>query len=154
SVHVEAALVEVEHELRSGAGRLRRRRAGDDRQTEVEAVAREDAGEARPDKEADAPGVHRLGDVLAGRARAEVRADDGGGAAAGLVAQAGVDALEQVALHRLDFGDVQVRARVEDVGVDVVSGDDHCLRLQPQAGTPSSTSAGSTISPATAAAAA
>src|SRR5262249_46171562 len=66
------------------------------------------------------------------------------------VAQRRVEALEQVAGHVRDVRDVQVRARVEHVRVDVVLPDQDSPAFEPHP----STSAGCTISPATAAAAA
>ena len=97
------------------------------------------------------------GNVLARGAAAEVRADDEGGVADELVAKRRVEALEEVVRHLRDVGDAEVRAREEHVGVDVVLRDHDGACVHAHA-TPAAsampTSAGSTISPATAAAAA
>ncbi len=53
-----------------------------------------------------------------------------------------VEALEEVRLHQLGVVDVQVRAGVHDVGVDVVAGDHDRPAFDDHAGAPASTSAG------------
>ena len=127
--------------------------ARDRRQAEVDAVAMEDAGEALRHDAADARGPHRHRHVLPGRPGAEVLAGDQDRVARELVAQRRIEALEEVRRHLADVEHVQVLARVEDVGVDVVLRDHERAALDDHAGSPIS-SAGSTISPATAAAAA
>ena len=153
-VHLDLARVGVEADpgtVRGSGGRLPTR---DDGQADVDAVPVEDPGEAPPEDAAHAPGLHRQGHVLARGADAEVLPDDDHGVAGfELLPQPGVEALEEIRLHLLGIVDVQVRTRIHDVGVDVVPGDDHGPSLD-HPGTASSTSAGCTISPATAAAAA
>ena len=80
-----------------------------------------------------APGLHRLDDVLARGAEAEVRAGDDDRVRPELVAERGVEALEQVLLHLLGILDVQVRARVQHVGVDVVARDHDGVALDDHA---------------------
>src|SRR4051794_2786700 len=172
-----AALEQVEHESRERRrresrpvdgdlpagvdldGRARLRRGGgvsaqERRKPEVDAVAVEDAREALADERLDAGGPHRLRDVLPGAPGAEVAADDEDRVTAELVAERRIEPFEEVARHLVDVRHVEIRAGIQHVGVDVVlpdhdraAGDDH-------AGTASRISAGSTISPATAAAAA
>src|SRR4029079_10829066 len=131
--------------------------ADDRRQAEVDAVAVEDAREAGADEEADPRRAHRLGNMLPRGAAAEVRADDEGGGAYEPVSKRRIESLEEVVGHLLDVGHVEVGARVEHVRVDVVTGDDDGACVQAHAAPAASAmpiSAGSTISPATAAAAA
>src|SRR5262249_47987838 len=105
---------------------------------------REAAGDHAP----DARRLHRLRHVLTRRAAAEVRVDDEGGVAAETVAERRIEPLEQMALHQRGVFDVEERPRVQHVGVDVVAVDADDASVDRHSDT------GSTISPATAAAAA
>ena len=126
------------------------RGAGDDREPEVDAVAVEDPREAAADDAADPAALHRERDVLPRRADAEVRSDDEDRPVDHPLAQRGVEALEEVLRHLRGILDVQVRARVHDVRVDIVAGHDQGDTLDPR----HAIVPGWTSSPATAAAAA
>jgi hypothetical protein len=67
-----------------------------------------------------------------------------------LVAQRRIEPLEQIGLHQIGVVDVEIDARVEDIGVDVRAGDDDGFTGDDH----DVTCAGLTISPATAVAAA
>jgi hypothetical protein len=84
--------------------------------------------------------------VLARRPAAEVGVDDEGRVAAETVAERRVEPLEQMILHQRRILDVEERAGIEDVGVDVVAVDANDAGIDRHGDT------GSTISPATAAA--
>ena len=105
------------------------------------------------DDAADTGGPHRRGHVLARGARAEVLAGGENGVARQPAAQRRVQALEEVLRHLGVVEDVEVGAGIEDVRVDVVLGDEDGPALDDHVTAPEE-SAGSTISPATAAAAA
>ena len=102
------------------------------------------------DDPADAAALHREGNVLARGADAEIRSDHENRPVDHALAERGVEALEEVLRHLRRVLDVQVRARVHDVRVEVVAGHDERDALDPRHVIVS----GWTSSPATAAAAA
>src|SRR6185312_10877385 len=77
-------------------------------------------------------GDDRERDVLPRRADAEVRSDDEDRPVDHPLAQRGVEALEEVLRHLRGILDVQVRARVHDVRVDIVAGHDQGDTLDPR----------------------
>ncbi len=154
AVDLDQALFGPDPDRRARPRRRHRLRAGDHRQPEVDAVAGEDPGEGAPEHCADAPRLHGQRHVLARRPAAEVVAHHQDGVAAEPVAQGRVEAVEEVVLHPLRIVDVEEGSRVEDVGVDVVGVDYHRSAFDDHVATSPTTCAGSTISPATAAAAA
>src|SRR5439155_25898346 len=100
------------------------------------------------------PRLHRLRHVLGRRSHPEVDSGDEDRIRSGLVPQRRVEPFEEVRLHQRRVVDVEERAGIEDVRVDVRAGDDDAVTFDHHAGTFCAVviSAGSTISPAIAAA--
>src|SRR5262245_14167573 len=133
--------VEADRIPRVDAPRLR---ASEREQADVEAVAVEEAGEARRDHRGDAERLERSGGLLARRARPEVAAADDYVPLAHAGRKSGIDHLEAVFRDLLD-AELHVLSRRQDVGVQVVA-------VDPRAAAHRS-SRGSVMQPVTAAAA-